>query len=181
MNRGLSLSETLVAITIFAVIGVVIVSMFIAQNSSFAQTLALSKAQQELARTMSVFSEWTSQAVEVTNYPESSPTVSSSANALVLKIPSIDSSQNILANTYDFVLFTQPSASSLSMQIISNGSGRSSSTTNLATTVANLRFVYNQPSAVTADRVSVRLSLDTSLPGFSRLASERTIFMRNFQ
>lgn len=183
MTRGISLSEALITITIFAIIGVVLVSMFIAQNSSFTQSLKLSEAQQELARTMAVFTDWTSQAVAVTNYPEAIPTTSSTAAALVLKIPSIDASADhaIIANTFDYVIFSQLSASSLSLQIIANGPGRTSTTTTLSTHVVNLRFVYNQPTPVAADRVSVRLSLNTSLPGLSRLASERTIFMRNFQ
>lgn len=104
--KGVTLVEALLTLGIAVVVGalllVIIVNtsgLFYQQSSKLEQGLSLNDALSEIRKSIR-----TSQAVAATYPAAGSPTYTSGATQLVLKIPSIDSSGNIIS-TSDYFVF----------------------------------------------------------------------------
>jgi len=90
-------------------------------------------------------------------YTFSGVTYTSSSTVLVLEIPSIDNSGNVIANTYDYAVFYSVDTNVYRLIEANALSNRSSSVKKLSSTVNTLSFVYDndmdftQISIVTVD------------------------------
>ena len=85
-----------------------------------------------------------------------SATYTSSATTLVLEIPSIDSSGNVISNTHDYAAFYLVGTNVYRLLVTDASSKRYSGTKQLSSTVTSLTFTYNDTdftkvSMVTAD------------------------------
>lgn len=105
-ESGITLFEVLITLTVSAIIGglllVVIVNtggIFYKESSSLEQGLNINDALGKITQSIKEAS-----AVEV-SYPSGSPIYTSSATQLVLKVPSLDSSNNLISNTFDYFVF----------------------------------------------------------------------------
>lgn len=86
----------------------------------------------------------------------SSATYSSSSTVLVLEIPSVDNSGNVIANTYDYAVFYTTGADAYRVLEANAFSSRVSGIKKLSSTVSALIFTYNDVNftnvhTVTAD------------------------------
>ena len=70
-------------------------------------------------------------------------TYSSATSSLVLEIPSIDSSGNVIANTYDYAAFSTTSTRVYRLLEANALSARTSGTKLLSSTASSLTFIYN--------------------------------------
>lgn len=86
----------------------------------------------------------------------SGSTYTSSSTVLILEVPSIDSSGNVIANTYDYARFYVVGTNAYRRLEADPLSSRVSGTKQLSSTIYALTFTYNDPdftevSAVTVD------------------------------
>lgn len=107
MKNGFTLVEVIIAMTITVVVGSLLLSLlvnntglFYQQSSRLNQGLGLNDS---MAKIRSGLKE--ANAV-VSGYPIASPTYTSSATALVLRLPAIDSSGNKIFNVFDYEVIT---------------------------------------------------------------------------
>lgn len=150
---GFSLVEILVALGVASVAGVILISilvsgnsLFMQQNSNVFQGLSLNHATEQINDSIS-------QASQVANsYPEMSPTYVTSESVLVLKIPSIDSSGNIIDQKFDYIVISQDDQKSniLRKRVFPDpSSSRKNENGVLATTVSSLTFSYLDSNNIT--------------------------------
>lgn len=142
--NGFTLTEVVVASGIAMVVGVLLVSILVS-NTGLYYTES-SKVQQGLGINDSL-SKIRSNIKEAqfiaAQYPESgSPEFSSSANQLVLKLASIDSSGNIITDTYDFFVY-YPDQDKLKLKVFPNDySEREVGDQILSKNVSSILFQY---------------------------------------
>ena len=106
---GLTLVEVLVAMGVASIVGALLLvimvnsaGLFYKESSKVEQGLSLNDALLNIKQALRGASN-----VASTYPPTGSPTYTSSATQLVLKVPSIDSSGNIVSGVFDYFIFFQ--------------------------------------------------------------------------
>lgn len=166
-QKGLTLIEVLVAMGIAAIAGALLVVIMVnsaglssQQSSNVTEGLNINDALLQLRSSIKQSNAVT------TSYTDGSTTYTSGTNQLVLEVASIDSSGNIISNTFDFfVVFLNQNI--LHFKVFPNASSaRKAADRIFSTSVDSLVFQYfnsaNPPVEVTptsATRVRISLSL----------------------
>lgn len=184
-SLGMTLVETMVAIGVMTVILVVVSQVFAVNEDVLVKQLAridndngaifALKRLGELSR--GATSVMTDQTINGTYYASSSTT-------LVLKLPAVDGSGNILADVFDYIaVYRDPLATTKIYTDTWPGSGsmRVSGKKLLTAYNSTMTFSYNRAAAGQATRVSVFL-INTQTKRGSTLTSRTwtSIFLRNF-
>ncbi len=175
-RNGLTLIEALIAMGIAAIVGTLVLSvainstgLFYKESSKLQEGLnindALGKIRDSVNQSSGVAASFTSGGI----------TYTSSATQLVLKIPAIDNSGNIIANTLDYIVFFQDQTKLRYKLIHDVASSRKSQDQIFSTSVNSLTFKYlnsqNPPTEVTpASAAKIRTIL--SLKQKNGLATE---------
>lgn len=108
IDNGFSLVELLVVITLTILVGGLLLSILVSNTNVFYRETAKVSQGVGVNDVLSNVSENVKQSIGVASgYPVSSPTYTSGAATLVVKLPSIDQSGNTLANTFDYVVYYQ--------------------------------------------------------------------------
>lgn len=166
-EKGITLTEAIIALGIAGVIGVMLVAIIVNSTGLFYKESSLLKqglgVNDSLAKIRSSIKESSSIAQD---YTDSATTYTSSTDQLVLKVPAINSSGDIIANTFDHYIF------SLEQQILhfkifpDQDSNRSLTDQVLSTNVDNIKFQYFDSSTPplevppqTAVKVKITLTL----------------------
>ncbi len=141
--RGFTLLEIVITMGIVSVIGVLLlvivinsVGVFYKQSSKVTEGLnindALSQIRENIKQSNSIIASYTS----------GGTTYTSGITQLVFKVPSIDSSNNIVSNTYDFFVFSLDQ-NILRFKIFPDAaSSRKAQDRIFSTSVDNLKFQY---------------------------------------
>ncbi len=87
----------------------------------------------------------------------------SDANALILEIPSIDGTGNVIANTYDYAVIYRTGATVYRILEADPLSVRGGGTKQLSSTVSALSFAYNNTTISLASVVTVDLQTQTTV------------------
>ena len=177
-SRGITVVEMVVVIGLLGIVGAILIQIFVRSHISYQIQENQTTLQLE---TRSALDRASRAVKEAESFP-SSQTVSGVAytaatDTLILKVPSVDENQNLIANTFDYAVYTTDSAytgdaDSSTLQEVweSNGSGRNSGTKKLAETVSAFTVTYLDTSenaigslpAGVASAVAVRLQLVSS-------------------
>lgn len=152
-QRGLSLIELLISVTIAIVLGGLLIGIVVNNTGVYYNQAA--KIQQGLGSNDALSNIRTNirQAANVAAaYPETgTPTYTSSASELVLKLPAIDSLGNTIENIYDFVIYytlMQSNIKQLHFRVIPNEvSFRKEANQILSSNVNNIVFDYFDSSS----------------------------------
>lgn len=99
----------------------------------------------------------------VQTYTFPSATYTSSSTVLVLEIPSIDSSGNVIANTYDYAAFYVVGTNAYRTLQANTLSARISGTKKLSSTVRALTFTYNNTDFTQVNEVTVDIQTQASM------------------
>ncbi|EKD90601.1 MAG: hypothetical protein ACD_30C00112G0042 [uncultured bacterium] len=165
---GAGLLEVLVAITISAAAGVLLIKTFVEnqglyfeQSSKITQGFSINSAYSEISESIKK-----SSAVAPANLI-GSPQFTTDNNTLVLELPSIDSSGNVINQTFDYIVITREgqNLSFLKKKLFPNPlSQRSPEDKLLATNVSSFTLSYkdqagNQVSPTNAQKVSFNFEL----------------------
>lgn len=163
--RGLSLVEVLIATSVAAIVGVILVAIMVNNTGVFyTQTTKVSQgvaSNDSLGKIRSYVRE--AQFIAA-NYPESgSPTYTSGSDTLILKVSSIDASGDILS-TYDFVI-SYKNGDRLRLKVIADPSSQRPAVDQLlSNNVDSVLFQYfdstgNSVTPAVATRVKVTLKI----------------------
>lgn len=183
-RRGVSLMETIIVIGIMSVLMLVVTQIFLLnyeivdkQSGRAANETGAILA----AKTISQMTRGAS-AVEA-SHVFSGTTRTSSSTTLVLKMPSIDSSGNVLAATFDYVAIYRHTTNTDELHVAidaATGSYRQDGSRRLTANNQTLTFFYNDPTLTETDRVSAYVVNSQTKRGTTLTTRGWTsIFLRN--
>ncbi len=156
-RRAFTLIETIVVVALSAIMMIVLGALIYNFNMTTAYEQASAQSSGSANGFMRELESLTLPADAVLQTHDfSDGTVTSSSTVLVLEIPSIDSSGNVIANTYDYAEFYVTGTDAYRRLEANALSSRVSGTKLLSSTVSALTFTYNntdftQVNVVTAD------------------------------
>lgn len=177
--RGFTLIEVIIAAGITSVIGILLLvimvnttGVFYKESSRVSQGLNINDAQSQIRESIKQASSI------ATSYTQGLTTYTSGATQLVVKVPSIDSTNNIISNTYDFYVFFLDQ-NKLRFKIFPDASSaRKSQDQIFSTSLDSLKFQYSDasnPPVEVAPNVSVKVKTTISLKQKSGANYETTI------
>lgn len=144
-SRAFTLVETLIVVAFSVSVVVALVLLVYTFNKTAAYEQALAQSSGSASAVMREIESLTFPADAVLGtHTFSSATYTSTSTSLVLEIPSIDSSGNIIANTYDYAAFYLVGTTSAYRLLEANASSkRVTGTKQLSATIRALTFTYN--------------------------------------
>lgn len=157
-QSGLTIVEAVIALAIFSMAAIVIVSLFIQHTKLFSieeklGSLKINKS--SFARTFSDLGNAASTVVASQNIGGTLYT--SSASTVIFRVPAVDNSGNLLANNFDYAVFYREGDDVCVRIEAASGSREKTGQKILAPNATNLSFVYN--TAVPADALMVEAFL----------------------
>ena len=144
MKRGFTLVETLIVISISTLAFIALINLFLLFNSVYGYQQASMATAGSAGTAMNAFEASILPADQVlASHSFSGTTYSSATTTLVLELPAIDNSGNIIPDVKDYIAF-YPSSTTL-YRLIQAGAGsvRISGLTQLSTTLYSLVFTYD--------------------------------------
>jgi hypothetical protein len=181
---GISMMETIVVIGIMIGLLLIITQIFALNYDIFAKQSKRSDNEVGAILAAKNISQMArgAETVEVSHVFDGTTRTSSTA-ALVLKLPSIDASSNVIADSYDYVAFYRSVATPTKIMADTEGaagSARVSGTRLITAFNTTLIFRYNDPVITDANRVSLFLINSQSQRGLNLTTKAWTsIFLRN--
>lgn len=117
----------------------------------------------------------------VTNRNINGTDYTTGGTTLVLKLPAYDSGSNVLANAYDYIVYTVDDNRLLQVIDADSSSVRHSGTKLLTDSLENITFTYNNATPASASQVSVNLTTRAYYRGNHSVSVnlQETIFLRN--
>ncbi len=188
--RGFTLVEVLVVVTVAGIAGFFLIQAFLQNTSFFYQQTGRVQEGLSLNNSSSFITEAIKSSTAVAKgYPSSEPyEYSSSASTLVLKIPSIDSSGDVISDQYDYLIFfKQPASPRLLVKkvIPISPSQRGGEEQVLLNNLSQLEFYYldqnNNPTAP-EDAKKVNFAVRVSTPigiNFQESSASGEVNLRN--
>jgi prepilin-type N-terminal cleavage/methylation domain-containing protein len=188
-NAAFSLTELLVVIAILTIVSGILVGIFIGGFRIFNQQSAIIETQGQAKLVTSTITRDVQQANRVLESRTfGTDTYITSSDTLILELPSIDSSQNIIEGKFDYEVFyldpIEPQKLKLKRETAPESSRRSETKT-IANLIENLTFVYKKgnievlPSEseiitikVTNSKTSYGKLYSTSLTGQAKLRNK---------
>lgn len=180
----MNLADTLISIFILTLITFLVIGIFFTYYSFFLTEVAYKNLNSDNVITLSQISSEIKNALNVidskliqgTNY-------TTDQNTLILELPSIDSNQNIIPNTYDYEVFYQDTVNpKLLKSTIALGAGsvRQSTSTTLTSFLENINFNFNNQVMSGVSGVEIILSSATTVRSkIVTLGAQTTAKLRN--
>jgi type II secretory pathway pseudopilin PulG len=142
--NGFTLVETLIVLGIGILMMFALIQFFLSFNSTFSYMTKSIDVASDASRIMNEISSsiMTSKQV-LSSYTFSGVNYQSSSTALVLELPSIDSSGTIIVSTYDHIAFYTTASSTYKLTAAAVTSSRKSSLIDLSDQVQSLTFTYD--------------------------------------
>jgi len=182
MKHGFTLIETVIVIAIsVSMLGALSMLIYSFNTStSYEQTAALSA---ESARAVIREAEALTLVADhvLQSHTFSSTTYTSSSTALVLEIPSVDSSGATVTNAYDYAVFYMNGARLYRTLAANVASARVSGTKKLSDTVSSLTFSYNSADFTLVNTVAIDVQTSVQSRGNVSVDHRREqLYLRNF-
>lgn len=163
-KQGFTLVETIITITIFIIISVALGVFFVYyyQNFNIQQTIVNMVG--AASGTASELQNIILQADKImANHDFSGTVYETNQNTLVLELPSIDGSGDIISGKYDYAVFYATGTSFYKLIQGDPSSARLSGLKQLSGIVLSLVFTYNNGDLNQADKVSVDMQMQTTV------------------
>lgn len=160
MKRGFTLVETFIVIAISVIALAALVNLFLVFNTTYGNQQAFMAAAGSAGGAMNALEAAILPADHVlVSHNFSGTTYSSSATVLVLSLPAVDGSGNIIAGVEDYIAFYSSSAKFYRLTQAGVGSVRASGLKELSTTLNSISYTYDdvdftKVTNVTADIVT---------------------------
>lgn len=145
-SKGITLTEILVTLAITAVVGTLLVTIFSQNNRLFYNQQTKVSHGISSNEAINQIDDGIRGAVTVeSQYPAQNPNYISGVSTLILKLPSIDTSGNVISTTFDYMIFSiDPSIPTILRQIVYTDpqSARSSANKVISTNLKSLNITY---------------------------------------
>ncbi len=144
MNKAFTLIETIVVVSLTAVIFLSLTNLFLIFNSIYARQQAVLSTAGSADRSQRAFEAAILPAKNVLlSYPFGGTTYTTDSTTLVLQIPSVNSAGTIITGSSDYVAFYIVAGILYRHTLPAAGSIRPAGVLTLSTTVQSLTFTYN--------------------------------------
>jgi len=179
--RAFSLVEVVITLGILGILIITLMNFFIGYNKSFGFVSAITSVNADASTVIIKTTEFIRQADQIlTSRSFSGTTYTSNENALVISIPSLDSSGNIISNTYDYVVFYINSSGIYQIIDANSSSVRLSGTKKLSDSAISLTFTYNNADLTLADKVDVDIQSQKQMrDGTESSHLHQSVYLRN--
>lgn len=180
-KKGFTLAETLIVIGLGMVVLLVLVNFFVGYSKTFRYIEANFQVAGSASLVMENLGNATRQAKRVmTSRTFSGTSYTSNATTVILEIPTVNSSGNIVSGSYDYILFYK-SGSDLFMVTDPNGSSdRPAGTKKLSETVQSFAVTYNDADVTEATKIDVDITTSKTVKGQAYTQRVRhQIYLRN--
>jgi len=177
-TSGMTLVEVLIASVIALMIGGVVVAAFLSGQRSFVSGTTLMEVHGDARVAMDWLSrdiKWAHQVV-MGSVTIGADTYTTGASELVLSIPSVDASGDIIDGLFDTVVYTLNATDLMRIVAPDPGSSRTQLSDTIANNVTNLRFT------TAADNIAVSLTAQKTVLGGRTLSEtlSTSVALRNF-
>ncbi len=167
--RGFTLPEVIIASVVAVLVGGLLLGILVQGSGVFYNQSQKVSQGLSINDTLSKIRGFLKEAQSVASgYPVISPDYTSSSSTVVLKIPSIDSSDNVLINTFDFVVFSKDSDKLIFKLFPDSLSSRKSQDQILSLNVDSVNFAYFDslgiavsPTSAVKVKITLRLKQKT--------------------
>lgn len=168
-NKGFTLVEVLITLTISMVIGVLLLSVFYQnsglyskQSTKISQGLSISRAAREISDTIK------SSAAVVNVNPIGSTSYTTSSSSLVLSTPSVNAQGGVISNVFDYVVIARDISSTKILRkyvFVDPASSRKEENKVLSTNLNDIIFLFfddsgNVVSPTAASKINFSILLD---------------------
>jgi hypothetical protein len=157
-NLGFTVIEILIVVGIAGVLLLALVGLFIGYNNYFGYLQSSIDVPQSAGLVITAVENAVRQADQILSSRSFSGTIYvSDTNGLVLELPSVDSSGNILAGKHDYIAFYKSDTEIYSLTEADVSSVRISSLKKLSDTANSLVFTYDNADVTLAQKVDVSI------------------------
>jgi prepilin-type N-terminal cleavage/methylation domain-containing protein len=181
-GRGFTLLEVVVVLGLFTIMMFALIRFFISYNTTYLFDRALATTASSAAAIVSETVTYTLPADQViASHTFGSVTRTSGANTVVLELPSVDASGNILTNTYDYVAIYTSNGRVYRTLAADPTSSRVSGTKQLSDSIQALTFTYDNADFTLVRRVTVDVQTSISIKAnVAQTHLKEQVYLRNF-
>lgn len=163
-SRGLTLVETLIVAALGASMLVMLAFLMLQFNNSLSSEQTASKASGAASAVMRDMESLIVPADAVLQtHSFASGSYTSTTTSLVLEMPSIDSSGNVIASTYDYAAFYTTGANVYRVLEVNAASNRTSGTKLLSSNMLSLTFSYDTADVTKASLITIDLQIQAQV------------------
>ena len=182
-TRGFSLLETTIAIGIFILMALAMYDLWISNDFLVRSQIATIDVVGSASALMTDVQNYVLQADAVaTSHTFSGTSYTSTTTTLVLELPSVDGSGNIIVGQHDYAVFYASGTTAFRRVDTGTGSARSTTTHQLSETITALTFSYNASPITQSTNVSVDVQTQESVKKKTTSTHVTgTIYLRNKQ
>lgn len=163
LQRGFTLMETLTVVGIVSLIVIALFNIYEGYGTVFVIQQARVDVNGSAREIADEFKKTVLQASRVVASHDFSGVTHTSGNAVaVFEVPSVNSTGDIIAGTYDYVAFYATSADAYKVTDGASGSVRASSTKHLSKTLSALAFTYNNSTITLATSTTIEIQTQTT-------------------
>lgn len=165
-TRGYSLIELLIVVGIFAMMLSALVFLYLRFGTVFSRQSATINVSYSASAVLNAFDVLTKQSDTILSSQSiAGTTYTSGSTTLVMRLPSISSSGDIVGGTYDYAVLYVSGASCYELVAPNTVSARHAVSKRLSDVVSNLTFAYDTGDVTQSTRVTVDLTTRTSVRG----------------
>ncbi len=159
-KQGFTLIETVVVVAIFIILSLALSNLYVNYYQSYYSQQAIIKVASSCSAAANEMQNAALQADQiVASHTFSGIVYSSGQNVLVLEIPSIDSSGNIVSGKYDYMVFYATGTLLYKLVQADAASSRMSGQKQLSSTLSTITFVYNNGDLSQADKIDIDINM----------------------
>lgn len=180
-EHGVTIVELLIVVAIFSILLLFLVNFFIGYNNSFNYLQATIGISQSTGFFINAVGSAIRQADQIVASRSFSGTnYTSNSTALILELPSIDDSSNVISGKYDYMVFYLNNQSIYWLIESDVSSSRKSSLQRLSNDVSSLSFVYNSQDVTAATKVDISVIAQKQIKGETFQSSlYQQVYLRN--
>lgn len=162
--KGFTLIESVVLIAVTTLALLALVNLFVVFNSLYGYQQAYTRTAGSALVAMSAFESAVLPADAVlASHAFSGTTYTTGTTTLVVELPSIDGSGNVISGTHDYIAFYVTGTTTLARVVSANaGSARSSGTKILTTTLSALALTYSTADVTKATSTIVDIQTQSA-------------------
>ncbi len=180
-SRGFSIVETVVVVFIFGLIVVVIYTVYSNYSGVIGTQEALMDTAGSLSATMVDIEKSVNQADKVVStHTFSDTTVTSTSTSLVVEMPAVDASGNIVTNIYDYIGYYATGTKAVRVVDAAASSSRQTSSRSFSQTLSALKFTYDNSDLTLVTNITVDATTSTVVKQKTITSHlKQTDYMRN--
>jgi type II secretory pathway pseudopilin PulG len=157
--RGFSTIEVVIVVAISAIVLLAVTEIYVTYNNSYIYQNARINDASSAARYLGEFSDLGLQADAVSaSRTVSGTTYTTSSSTVVFELPAINSSGDVIANTYDYAIFYASSTGAYRTLDSNGSSARVAGTKKFSDVLNNLTFTYDSGTPSSATTVTADIT-----------------------